>query len=416
MISQIFPKDFQRYLSLPVLGSVIDSFAAWLQDRHYTWRSTRFELRMAARVCGYLKRRGIRTVVDLSEQHLQACYRLFRRKFPKEEGSVRVLETFLFEQGLVHRSAAPQPSRTDVHLNAFTAHLRDVRGYAPITIRQQVDIAGEFLAWLNFESEPHRLSSLSIEDIERFIRRLGKRLGRVAMQKPVATMRNFLRFLAAGGVVAPGLDSQIDRPRVYRQEKLPRSLPWPTVQAFLRSINRDCDIGKRDYAMFSLMVTYGLRACDVVALTLDDIQWRAGRIRICQSKTGQPLELPLTDEVGSAIYDYLRNVPRYGAFRQLFLRLKAPGGILKSTAVSEAFQAWTIRSQLDIPFKGAHCLRHSYALNLLLHGLPLKTIGDLLGHRSPESTATYLRLDIEDLREVALPMPTLTKQRKEGRS
>jgi len=416
MISQIFPKDFQRYLSLPVLGSVMDSFAAWLQDRHYTWRSTRFELRMAARVCGYLKRRGIRTIVDLSEQHLQACYRLFRRKFPKEEGSVRVLETFLVEQGLVHRSAAPQPSRTDVHLNAFTAHLRDVRGYAPITIRQQVDIAGEFLAWLNFESEPHRLSALSMVDIEGFIRRLGKRLGRVAMQKPVATMRNFLRFLAAGGVVAPGLDSQIDRPRVYRQEKLPRSLPWPTVQAFLRSINRDCDIGKRDYAMFSLMATYGLRACDVVALTLDDIQWRAGRIRICQSKTGQPLELPLTDEVGSAIYDYLRNVPRYGAFRQLLLRLKAPGGILKSTAVSEAFQAWTISSQLDIPFKGAHCLRHSYALNLLLHGLPLKSIGDLLGHRSPESTATYLRLDIEDLREVALPMPTVTKQRKEGRS
>ena len=69
MITQIFPKDFQRYQSLPVLGPLMDSFAAWLQDRHYTWRSTRFELRMAARVCGYLKRRGVRTLVDLSEQH-----------------------------------------------------------------------------------------------------------------------------------------------------------------------------------------------------------------------------------------------------------------------------------------------------------------------------------------------------------
>jgi len=363
-----------------------------------------------------LKRRGIRTVVDLSEQHLQACYRLFRRKFGNEAGSVRVLETFLFEQGLVQRSTARQPTRADVHLNAFAAHLQDVRGYAPTTIRQQVDVASEFLAWLNFESEPHQLSSLSMEDIEGFSRRLGKRLGRVAMQKSISTMRNFLRFLAAGGIVAPGLDSKIDRPRVYRQEKLPRALPWPTVQAFLRSINHDVDIGKRDYAMFSLMATYGLRACDVVALTLDDIQWRAGSIRICQAKTGKPLELPLTDEVGSAIYDYLKNVPRYGTFRQLFLRLKAPGGILKSTAVSEAFQTWARRSQLDIPFKGAHCLRHSYALNLLRHGLPLKTIGDLLGHRSPESTATYLRLDIEDLREVALPMPTVTKLRKERRS
>lgn len=416
MIAQIFPKDFQRYLSLPVLGSLMDSFAVWLQDRRYTWRSTRFEMRIAARVCGYLKRRGVRTVVDLSEQHLQACYRLFRRKFGYEAGSVRVLETFLFEQGLVKRSPVRQPSRVDVVLNAFAAHLQDVHGYAPCTIRQQVDVAKEFLAWLNFENEPHRLASLSMEDIEGFSRRLGNRLGRVALQKCISTMRNFLRFLAARRMVAPGLDSKIDRPRVYRQEKLPRSLPWPTVQAFLCSINRDVGIGKRDYAMFALMATYGLRACDVVALTIDDIQWRAGSIRISQAKTGNSLELPLTDEVGSAIYDYLRNVPRYGTFRNLFLRLKAPGGILKATAVAEAFQAWSIRSQLDIPFKGAHCLRHSYALNLLRHGLPLKTIGDLLGHRSPESTATYLRLDIEDLREVALHMPAVTKQRKERRS
>jgi len=416
MITQIFPKGFQRYLSLPVLGPFMDSFAAWLQDRRYTWRSTRFEMRIAALVCGYLKRRGIRAVVDLGEQHLQACYRLFQQKIPNEAGSVRVLETFLVEKGLIQRSAAHQPNRCDDHLNAFAAHLQNCRGYAPSTIRQQVKIAGEFLAWLNFEKESNRLSCLTMADIEGFSRQLGKRLGRAAMQKSISTLRNFLRFLAAGGIVAPGLDSKIDRPRVYRQEKLPRALPWPTVQKFMGSINRDVAIGKRDYAMFSLMTTYGLRACDVVALTLDDIQWRSGSIRICQTKTGKPLELPLTDEVGSAIVDYLRNVPRYGGFRHLFLRLKAPGGILKSTAVTEAFQAWAIRSQLDIPFKGTHCLRHSYALNLLRNGLPLKTIGDLLGHRSPESTATYLRLDIEDLRQVALSVPSVAKQRKERRS
>lgn len=416
MITQIFPKGFQRYLSLPVLGPFMDSFAAWLQDRRYTWRSTRFEMRIAALVCGYLKRRGIRSVVDLGAQHLQACYRLFRRKIPNEAGSVRVLEAFLIEQGLIQRSAAQQPSRCDVHLNGFAAHLRDCRGYSPSTIRQQVNVASEFLAWLNFEKESNRLSCLKMEDIEGFSRQLGKRLGRASMQKSISSMRNFLRFLAANGIVASGLDGKIDRPRIYREEKLPRALPWLTVQAFLESINRDVDIGKRDYAMFSLMATYGLRACDVVALRLDDIQWRAGSIRICQTKTGKPLELPLTDEVGSALVDYLRNVSRYGAFRHLFLRQKAPGGILKSTAVTEAFQAWAIRSQLDIPFKGAHCLRHSYALNLLRNGLPLKTIGDLLGHRSPESTATYLRLDIEDLRQVALSMPTVAKPRKERRS
>ncbi len=208
----------------------------------------------------------------------------------------------------------------------------------------------------------------------------------------------------------------VDTPRVYRQEQLPRSLPWSTVEGLLGSIDRDTAIGKRDYAIFSLMATYGLRACDVVALTLDDIQWRGGRLRIRQSKTGHSLELPLTDAVGSAIYDYLAKVPRYGACRQVFLRLKAPGGTLKPTAVIEAFQAWSSRSGLEIPFKGVHCLRHSYALHLLRQGLPLKTIGDLLGHRSPESTTAYLRLATEDLRTVALPVPSPAHpHKKEGR-
>jgi len=207
----------------------------------------------------------------------------------------------------------------------------------------------------------------------------------------------------------------IDRPRIYRQEQLSRSLPWSTVQAFLGSINRDAAIGKRDFGMFCLMTTYGMRACDVVALTLDDIHWRVGLIRIRQNKTGIPLELPLTDEVGSAIQDYLKRVPRYGVYRQVFLRIKAPGGVLKPTAVIEAFQAWSGRSGLEIPFKGVHCIRHSYALHLLRQGVPLKTIGDVLGHRSPESTTAYLRLAIEDLRTVALPVPTPVSAAQEAR-
>jgi len=172
-------------------------------------------------------------------------------------------------------------------------------------------------------------------------------------------------------------------------------------------------MGTRDYAMFSLMTTYGMRACEVVALTLDDIHWRARQIHIRQSKTGNALELPLTDEVGTAIQEYLKKVPRYGVCRQVFLRLRAPIGVLKPTAVIEAFQAWSRRSGLDIPFKGAHCIRHSYALNLLRQGVPLKTIGDVLGHRSPESTAVYLRLATEDLRTVALPVPSPTPVRGE---
>ena len=406
MIQQFFPNGFQRYLSLPLLGSLMDSYATWLLDQQYTWRSGRYELRMAARVCAYWKRRSILRIEDLHEQHLDDCHRLFRRKFPDEAGSVKVLARFLMASGVVRRSAAPEPTAAEAHLNAFAAHLRDVRGYVPATIQRQVGIASEFLDWLHFAKAPERLSSLSMKDVEGFLRRLSKRMGRVGLQKPIAILRNFLRFLATSGVIAPGLDRQIDRPRIYRQEQLPRALPWPTVQQFLRSIDRRQAIGKRDYAMFSLMVSYGLRACDVVALLLEDILWRAGCIRIRQTKTGNFIELPLTDPVGSAICDYLTKVPRYTGHRQVFLRFRAPGGLLKSTAVIEAFQAWSAKSGLDIPFKGVHCIRHSYAIHLLRQGVPLKSIGDLLGHRSPESTAVYLRLATEDLRTVALPLPS----------
>ncbi|MGH9447367.1 MAG: tyrosine-type recombinase/integrase, partial [Terriglobia bacterium] len=301
----------------------------------------------------------------------------------------------------------------DTLAGAFMAHLRDVRGYAPSTVRRQGHIVAEFLTWLRFKEVPDRLRWLREIDIEGFLQHLGRRMGRVGLQKPIATLRGFLRFLAAGGVAPAGLDGMIDTPRVYRQEQLPRSLPWSTVASFLASIDRDSAIGKRDYAIFSLIATYGLRACDIVALTLDDILWRGRRLRIRQSKTGHVLELPLTDAVGSAIHDYLVKVPRYGAHRQVFLRLKAPGGTLKPTAVIEAFQVWSSRSGLEIPFKGVHCLRHSYALHLLRQGLPLKTIGDLLGHRSPESTTAYLRLATEDLRGVALPVPSPAYPHKE---
>jgi site-specific recombinase XerD len=416
MITQIFPQGFCRYLSLPVLGPLMERYAGWLQEQCYTWRSTRYELRMAAHAAAYLKRRAVRGIEDVSESHLAACHLRFRRRFPKEAGSIRVLAQFLGQIGCLKKSAPPPLGPVGTLAVTFMAHLRDVRGYAPSTVQRQGHIVAEFLTWIRFKGVPDRLASLSAIEIEGFLRHLGRRMGRVGLQKPIATLRGFFRFLATSGVAPAGLDAIIDTPRVYRQEQLPRSLPWSTVASFLRCIDRNSAIGKRDYAIFSLIATYGLRACDVVALTLDDILWRSGRLRIRQSKTGHALELPLTDGVGSAIHNYLAKVPRYGSYRQVFLRLKAPGGTLKPTAVIEAFQAWSIRSGLEIPFKGVHCLRHSYALHLLRHGLPLKTIGDLLGHQSPESTTVYLRLAAEDLRTVALPVPSSARpHRKEGR-
>jgi integrase/recombinase XerD len=165
--------------------------------------------------------------------------------------------------------------------------------------------------------------------------------------------------------------------------------------------------------MFLLIATYGLRASEVVAISLEDIRWRQRILRIHQRKTSSPLELPLTNEVLSALVKHLKRTPPPASYRRIFLRMRAPIGILKPTAITEAFQALVRRSGLSIPYQGPHCLRHSYAVCLLKKGTPLKTIGDILGHRTAESTSMYLRLATGDLREVALAVPGRGK-RKEG--
>jgi integrase/recombinase XerD len=142
-----------------------------------------------------------------------------------------------------------------------------------------------------------------------------------------------------------------------------------------------------------------------MSLRLDDIDWRSGEIHINQSKTRHPLNLPLTDPVAEALIAYLREARPHTACREIFLSAVAPILPIKRQTVGDAFRRRARQSGLAIPFQGVHCLRHSYAVHLLREGIPLKTIGDILGHRSTESTCVYLRLDFEELREAALPLP-----------
>jgi len=180
----------------------------------------------------------------------------------------------------------------------------------------------------------------------------------------------------------------------------------------LRSIDITSAIGLRDYAMFLLIAAYGLRASEVVALTLDDVAWRKGILRIHQRKTASPLELPLTNEVSAALVKHLKRNTPPAPYRRIFLRMRAPMGVLKPTAITEAFQSMVRRSGLTVLSQGPHCLRHSFAVHLLKNGTPLKTIGDILGHRTAESTSMYLRLATGDLREVALAVPGKNKAAK----
>jgi site-specific recombinase XerD len=292
-------------------------------------------------------------------------------------------------------------------VDTYRTYLERVRGLAPATVNRCATIATDFLHVLHYDDHPQRLGELGVAQIDAFVTTAGQRLGRASMQKVSAVLRSFLKFLATEGQIPPGLEQYVESPRQYRGERLPRALPWADVLVLLHSVDRSTSKGRRDYAMLLLIATYGLRVGEVARLELDDIAWREQHIRIPRPKVGTSLLFPLTDEIASALLEYLRHDRPDSIHRRFFLRVRAPRGPIESTAICDAFDAWVARAGIRLPhLGGTHCIRHSLSMHLLRQGTPIKTIGDLLGHRSVESTGIYLRLDVEDLRDVALPLPS----------
>ena len=409
MLQALFPQAYYRYTSLPLLGPILDSFATWLVERGYRQGTLRVMLSPMARIDRWLRRHDVHGIADLDVEVLETCWATLRRPNSSTGGVIRALTRYLDATGVLQPRGLEPLTPSEQLLSRYEEHLAKVRGVAESSVGNHVRTVSQFLSHVRCDDQPSRLPSLTASDIESFLRHRGQRLARTSLQQVVAHLRGFLRFLVAMGEGSPGLADTIDTPRVYRHEQLPRSLPWPTVTALLESIDRGTSVGLRDYTMLLLIAAYGLRISEIASLTLDDIRWREGWLRVPRPKTRSPIRLPLTDPVESTLVHYLREArPKEVACRHLFLRSRAPIGPLKPTAVTMVFERWARKSTLEIPFFGAHCLRHSYAVHLLRSGACVKTIGDLLGHRDMESTTVYLRLATEDLREVALPMPTTT--------
>jgi site-specific recombinase XerD len=379
------------------LGPITDGFDDWLAASGFTRGSRRFSIRMLRLVDTNLRRRRIKEIAKLDHAVLDGCWKALMKIYPCGAGTVHTLERYLVTSGLIldgRQAAATQPS---ILGQEYTNHLREVRGFAASTVSSHRRTAQCFLQHL--KEAGTAVDCIRGSNIESYIAQAGTRLSRASLQHDIAALRGFLRFLSTDGRAPTGLDRQIDTPRLYRLEQLPRALPWDTVRTLLRSVNRRSSMGLRDYAIFLLIATYGLRASEVVAISLEDIRWRRRILHIHQRKTSSPLELPLTNEVLSALVKHLERTPPPAPYRRVFLRMRAPMGVLKPTAVTEAFQALVRQSGLSIPYQGPHCLRHSYAVHLLKNGTPLKTIGDILALLSQtlgpflRSEATYIGSD-----------------------
>jgi hypothetical protein len=238
MLHSIFPRVDHKFLSLPMLGPVADGFDDWLAANGYTRLSRKHAIRMLAPIDADLRRRGTGEVAKLTHAILDACWRDRNKCFPGDAGTVRALERYLTTHGMIAVSAtgrAPDVSAAAMLATEYADYLLEVGGFAISTIKHHRYVSQCFLDHL--DAKKVCLRSIQASDIETYIVQASKRLSRASLQQEIAPLRGLLRFLAMDGRVPPGLDGQIDTPRLYQPEQLPRALPWDTVKALLRSID-----------------------------------------------------------------------------------------------------------------------------------------------------------------------------------
>lgn len=239
-------------------------------------------------------------------------------------------------------------------------------------------------------------------EVEAFVQAAATGLSRSSGTSLGGTLRGFLRYCAREKIVPTDLSPAVGLPQHYRLADTPRAITWDDVRRLLESVERHSAIGRRDYAILLLLVTYGLRAREVAALTLDDIDWQARRLRIPGRKAGHSTAYPLADMVAEALIAYLRADRPPTANRHVFLRQKAPRTPLGSHALAARVGHCLRQAGVDMPRGGSHTLRHTCAQRLIQAELPLEAIGQYMGHASPRSTAVYAKISLAALREVAM--------------
>lgn len=295
--------------------------------------------------------------------------------------------------------------------DGYARWLTDLKGLSAETLRKNGAAAKEFLEWLVRQSAVKNraaLRRLSIADIDEYLAWKLPGLRRATRVGACSCMRSFLRFLYSAGLLKGDLSVAVTSPSRYEFEEIPRAFSQDQIESMLACARRDTSpTGLRDFAMLLMLSTYGMRGGEVTRLRLDDIDWRMERIRVRQSKTGAETFLPLLDPVGEAIIRYLQHGRPASDCREIFLRIRVPRKPFTSTGSLGS----VVRRRLKdagietTGRRGAHAFRFARAASLLRVSVPLKWIGDVLGHATESSTQTYLRLAVDDLRALSLELP-----------
>jgi site-specific recombinase XerD len=249
------------------------------------------------------------------------------------------------------------------------------------------------------------LSRLRARDVVRFVQRQVPHLHLKCAKLLTTALRSFLRYTHYRGDVTLDLAAAVPIVANWSMPSIPRAIGADQVGQLLASIDRGTTIGRRDYAILLLLARLGLRSGEVAFLELDDIDWDAGQVSV-RGKGGQRTALPLPTDVGEAIAAYLRHGRPRSIGRRVFLRSKAPiRGFLSQCAIGSIIEHALQRAGIQAPTMGAHQFRHALATQMLRHGASLTEIGEVLRHRSVQTTTIYAKVDLKALRTLALPWP-----------
>jgi integrase/recombinase XerD len=293
-------------------------------------------------------------------------------------------------------------------LEEYLTFLQHHRGLHEATLYFHRRWGERFLHHLAEHLPGRDLARLTIPIVDAFVLPLARGVGRATQCQIIQTVRGMLRHLQRTGRVAEDWSRFVHGPRRYRLASVPTTISVDEVRRLLATLDRRSAIGLRNYAILMFLAVYGLRAREVVDLGLNDIDWRAGIIRVQRSKTSRPLLLPLTSAIGRALVAYLRRGRPCTDARQIFVcHNGTPRPFRKSSNVYRIVRLAFARARICSARRGPHVLRHALATHLVQRGFALKVVSDLLGHQHPDSTLPYTKLAIEDLREVALEVPEI---------
>jgi len=347
-----------------------------------------------------------RTLKGLNEAVIERFLKQVRkgRRYTTGEPTTlgRLLD-LLRDAGVIASAERPDRSPSQSMADEYRSFLARERGLDSGTIYNYARHIDRFLSE-RFGADRVRLSQLTAREVIEFVKRDAHSLSRGHALQVVTAVRSFLRFARYRGYTKADLEVVVPRVANWKLAGLPKYLPRGAVRRVLDCCDRATVTGRRDYAIFMLLARLGLRAGEIVALRLEDIDWENAEITVRSKKGCGWARLPLPADVGEAIACYLENGRPHCRCRNVFVRILAPhtpfanSGVVSCivmTALSEA--------GVESARKGAHTFRHTLATDMLRNGASLDEIGQVLRHKDPDTTAIYAKVEIDALRQLALP-------------